>query len=104
MSGNLSNEKEDTSWLGKKGFDEARYYNSEKVEIGIEHSDETIKQKVLESFKRNPILLMTEIKVDVKDGLVILSGQVQGPLERKEASDSIQGLTGVKAVKNLLEF
>lgn len=104
MPDKVTNEKEKTSWLGKEGFDEAKYYNSEKVEIGIEHSDETIKQKVLESFKRNPLLLMTEIKVDVKEGLVILSGQVQGPLERKEASDSIQGLTGVKAVKNLLEY
>lgn len=104
MSENEKAVNENSSWLGKSGFDEAKYYNDEKSEIGPDHPDELIKEKVLESFKRNPLLLMTEIKVEVKDGLVILSGEVQGPLERQEASNSIQTLSGVKAVKNLLDF
>ena len=99
------NENKDIQpWIGKEGYDEARYYEDDNYQIGIEHSDENIKQTVLESFKRNPLLAMTEIKVEVRDGVVVLSGEVQGPMERKEASDSIQNLSGVKAVKNLLEF
>lgn len=97
-------EKENSTWLGKKGFDEAKYYNDEKFEIGLEHSDETIKEKVLESYRRNAFLTMTDIKVEVRDGIVILSGEVQGPVEKKEASDSVQNISGVKAVKNLLTY
>lgn len=97
-------DKDLNSWLGKKGFDEAKYYNDEKHEASPEHPDERIKQTVLESFRRNAMLSMTEIKVEVVNGVVILSGEVQGPMERKEASSSIQNLSGVKAVKNLLDF
>lgn len=97
-------ENEGNTWLGKKGFDEAKYYNDEKYEIGLEHSDETIKEKVLETFKRNPFLAMTDIKAEVKDGVVVLSGDVQGPDEKREAFNSIQSITGVKAVKNLLTY
>lgn len=97
-------QNEGNTWLGKKGFDEAKYYNDETFEIGLEHSDETIKEKVLEAYKRNSSLAMTDIKVEVKDGVVVLSGEVQGPEEKKEAFNAIQHLTGVKAVKNLLLY
>ena len=97
-------ENESNTWLGKEGFDEANYYYDEKYEIGLGHSDETIKAKILETFKRNSLLTMTEIKVEVKDGVVVLSGEIQGPEEKKEAFNSIQSITGVKAVKNLLAY
>lgn len=101
---NYQSEEKENSWLGKKGFDEARYYNDEKYEIGLEHSDDTIKEKVMEIYRRNAFLAMTDIKVEVKDGIVVLSGEVQGPIEKKEAFDSIHFITGVKAVKNLLTY
>lgn len=102
--GNIHNDEKENTWLGKKGFDEARYYNDEKYEIGLEYSDETIKEKVLETYRRNTSLALTDIKVEVKDGLVILSGEVQGPSEKKNASNSIHDITGVKAIKNLLTY
>lgn len=92
------------NWMGPKGFDEARYYKDEKFEIGINKPDEQIRAKVLEAYSRHPSLSLTDIQVEVRDGLVILDGDVQGPEEKTEAHDLICGLTGVKAVKNNLHF
>lgn len=91
-------------WLGDKGFDEAKYYNDEKYEIGIDHSDGLIKEKILEAYSRHYSLAVAEINVEVKEGVVFLSGTVQGHQEKKEASDLISHFTGVKAVRNDLGF
>ena len=39
---NGNEESSSNSWMGPKGFDEAKYYKDEKYEIGIQHSDERI--------------------------------------------------------------
>lgn len=92
------------SWMGPKGFDEAKYYKDEKYEIGIKHSDERIKAQIEEALSRNEKLADTNIEVEVKNGVVTLRGDIQGNEEFKEASDSIHHLSGVKTVKNLLSF
>ncbi len=104
MNNRRTNEKEDSSnsWMGPKGFDEAKYYNDEKYEIGIKHSDERIKAQIEESFSRNPKLAHSEIQVEVKNGVVTLRGDTKSNEEFREASDSIHHLSGVKFVKNLL--
>lgn len=101
---NGNEESNSNSWMGPKGFDEAKYYKDEKYEIGIEHSDERIKAQVLEALSRNPKLTNSEIDVEVKNGVVTLRGDTQSNEEFKEASDSIHNLTGVKFVKNLLSI
>lgn len=101
----MENNNEDIpgkSWMGQKGFDEAKYYNDEKFEIGINHSDERIKAQVKESLARNNKIFSDEIEVDVKEGVVTLKGKVRVNDEVREASDSIQSLSGVKMVRNLL--
>lgn len=106
---NMNNQKNENNekaskWMGSKGFDEARYYKDEKYEIGIIHSDEQIRAKVLEAFSRHPSLAVADINVEVKDGLVILEGSVQGQQEKHEAYDLICHFTGVKAVRNDLQY
>lgn len=91
-------------WLGDKGFDEAKYYNDQKYEIGLEHSDEQIKKTIEEAYSRHYSLAVADINIEVKDGVVFLSGNVQGQQEKKEASDFISHFTGVKAVRNDLHF
>lgn len=107
MSSQNTKSNEDSnsnSWMGPKGFDEAKYYKDEKFEIGIKHSDERIKAQIEETFSRNPKLSASVIEVEVKDGDVTLRGHIQGNEEFKEASDSIHNLSGVKTVKNLLSI
>lgn len=105
MNNEATNGKEkasSNSWMGPKGFDEAKYYNDEKYEIGIKHSDERIKAQVLEAISRNPKLTRSEIQVEVSNGVVTLRGEARSNEEFKEASDSIHNLSGVKSVRNLL--
>ncbi len=105
MSNEISKNNEESnsnSWMGPVGFDEAKYYNDEKYEIGIIHPDERIKAQIEEALSRNPKLANSQISVEVKNGDVTLRGDTQGNEQFKEASDSIHHLTGVKSVKNLL--
>ncbi len=101
---NGNEESSSNSWMGPKGFDEAKYYQDEKYEIGIQYSDERIKAQIQEALSRNPKLANSEINVEVKNGVVTLRGETQSNEELKEASDSIHNLSGVKFVKNLLSF
>jgi osmotically-inducible protein OsmY len=99
-----NSEDKKTSWMGNRGFDEASYYNDEKFEVGIEHPDELIKKTVEEAYSRHYSLAVAEIEVEVRDGVVFLTGLVQGPREKKEATDLICNFSGVKAVRNDLRF
>lgn len=104
IKANGNEESNSNSWMGPKGFDEAKYYKDEKYEIGIQHSDDRVKAQVLEALSRNPKLENSDINVEVKNGVVTLRGHTQSNEELKEASDSISNLSGVKIVKNLLSF
>ena len=91
--------KDKGSWMGKQGFDEAQYYNDEKFDIGFTHSDEQIKQKILETIER-----LNEknegIEVKVEKGFVTLKGKVNHPEKIEELSRIIAGFSGVKEVRN----
>lgn len=94
-------------WIGKQGFDEALYY--EDVQHGIEeasenNTDSTIQERILESYRRIPSLCVTDIHVQVVDGMVTLEGEVQSKEEKKEAADIAHTMSGVKAVKNNLYY
>ncbi len=105
MNNKATKGKEDSSsssWMGPKGFDEAKYYKDEKYEIGIKHSDERIKAQIVEALSRNPKLASSEIQVEVNNGEVTLRGDTMSNEDFKEASDSIHHLSGVKSIRNLL--
>ncbi|MBS1811883.1 MAG: BON domain-containing protein [Acidobacteria bacterium] len=50
----------------------------------------------------NPTAATTRYKVDVKDGVVTLSGEVQTQMEKEGAENVIKPLTGIKKVVNSL--
>ncbi|MFP5385551.1 MAG: BON domain-containing protein [Bacteriovoracia bacterium] len=89
---------DEKSWVGKKGFDEAQYYNNDKYEIGFSKSDESIRQKVLETAER----LGENIEVKVEDGHVTLTGKVKHAENTEELPRTISGFSGVKEIQNNL--
>lgn len=90
--------KDEKSWIGKKGFDEAQYYDNDKYEIGFSKSDESIRQKVLETAQR----LDEDIEVRVEDGHVTLTGKVRNAENTEELPRTIAGFSGVKEIQNNL--
>ena len=94
--------KDEGSWIGKKGFDEAQYYNDEKFDIGFSHSDEHIKQKILETIERLDES-STDLEVKVEEGIVTLKGRIHHPEKVEELSRIIAGFSGVKKVQNDLQ-
>lgn len=87
------------SWMGPKGFDEAKYYRDEKSDIGITHSDARIKAQILESLKRNHLTEKETLNIFVQDGIVEIGGKVLSPDVKKEILKAISDLSGVKQVK-----
>ena len=71
---------------------------------GFELKDEWILKNVCEVLLRDPHIDATEIEVELKTGIVILSGRVDSKKTKKLAELSIQGLPGVKDVMNFLSF
>jgi osmotically-inducible protein OsmY len=93
----MINEKE--TWMGPRGFDEAKYYQDEKSDIGITHSDSRIKAEILEALKRNPLTKPEVLNVYVQDGIVEIGGKVREESMKSEILKTVSMLTGVKEVK-----
>lgn len=92
------------SWMGPKGFDEAKYYRDEKSDIGITHSDARIKAEILEALKRNPLTKGEVLNIFVQDGIVEIGGKVRSPEVKTEILHSVSMLTGVKEVKESIDL
>ncbi len=71
---------------------------------GFELKDEWILKNVCEVLLRDPHIDATEIEVELKSGIVILTGRVDSRRTKKLAELSIQGIPGVKDVMNFLSF
>lgn len=69
---------------------------------GWKRSDERIKDDVSESLERHPDIDASEIEVNVKDGIVILSGSVDHRRSKRLAEDMIETISGVKDIRNEL--
>ncbi len=69
-----------------------------------EFKDEWVVKNVYEVLLRDPHIDASEIEVDLRGGVVILSGHVDSRKTKKLAELSIQGLPGVKDVMNFLSF
>lgn len=94
MSQNIQNENE--SWAGKKGFDEANYYEDNQAELGHEKPDGEIQEKVLEALSRFENTDESRIDVRVADGVVFL----HDPLSELNIDDIeiLKSLSGIKGV------
>lgn len=93
---------EKETWMGPKGFDEAKYYRDEKSDIGITHSDARIKAEILEALKRNPLTERETLNIYVQDGIVEIGGKVLSSVVKKEIVKSVSMLTGVKHVRDTI--
>lgn len=95
----MNNKNDKESWMGQKGFDEAKYYRDEKSDIGITHSDSRIKAEILEALKRNPLTQKEVLNIFVQDGIVEIGGKVHHEHTKTEILKTVSMLTGVKEVK-----
>lgn len=73
---------------------------AKKTEEAPRPADASLAVKIEAKFLADPEVSPFEIDVDVRDGVVRLSGAVETEAERKEAEDLARSVDGVKAVKN----
>jgi osmotically-inducible protein OsmY len=92
--------EEKSSWMGPKGFDEARYYKDDESEIDPHQTDDRILAVAEEAIARNDSIEDMQISVHVKDGIVTLKGLADSREEILEIEKSVVELTGVKEVRN----
>lgn len=95
---------EKESWMGPKGFDEAKYYRDEKSDIGITHSDARIKAEILEAIKRSPLQEKESLNVYVSNGIVEIGGRVINESVRDDILKTISSLTGVKSIISSIDL
>ncbi len=71
---------------------------------GYRRSDERIKEEVCEALYRDKHVDASEIEVDVKEGLVTLSGTVDSRQMKRGAEECIEHLAGVTDVHNRIRI
>ncbi len=67
-------------------------------------SNEDLQKDVQEAIKWEPLLHAAEIGVTVKDGIVTLTGVVDGYAKKFEAENATKSVSGVKAVVEKIEI
>ena len=65
-------------------------------------SDDRIKEEISEALERDPHIDASELEIDVKEGVVSLRGHVEDRKTKRHAEDIIEGMYGVKDVRNEL--
>ncbi len=78
--------------------------HSGKGPKGYKRSDDRVKEDVCEVLRHHPEIDPTEVEVDVKDGLVTLSGTVDSRQTKRMAEDEIEQISGVSDIKNELRI
>lgn len=71
---------------------------------GYTRTDSEIAAAALNSLKWNSAVQEEKIKIKVEDGIVKLEGEVEWEYQRSQAKKSIESLTGVKMVLNLISL
>jgi len=66
-------------------------------------TDSQLQQDVMAELKWEPLLRAAEIGVSAKDGVVTLTGTVDGYTKKSEAEDAAKKVAGVKAVVEKIE-
>jgi osmotically-inducible protein OsmY len=66
-------------------------------------TDSQLQQDVMAELKWEPLLRATEIGVSVKDGIITLTGTVDGFGKKSEAEEAVKRVVGVKAVVEKIE-
>jgi len=66
-------------------------------------TDSQLQQDVIAELKWEPLLREAEIGVSAKDGIITLTGTVDGYAKKSEAEDAVKKVAGVKAVVEKIE-
>ena len=66
-------------------------------------TDAQLQQDVMAELKWEPLLRAAEIGVAAKDGIITLTGTVDGYAKKSEAEDAVKRVAGVKAVVEKIE-
>jgi osmotically-inducible protein OsmY len=66
-------------------------------------TDSQLQQEVMAELKWEPLLREAEIGVSAKDGVITLTGSVDGYTKKTEAEDAVKRVAGVKAVVEKIE-
>lgn len=78
--------------------------NNIEVRINVELSDQQIKEEIINAVKRNTLMQAEDIRVDVKNGQVILTGFVPSYTAKIKARQIASYTFGVTNVINHLEL
>ena len=79
------------------------YYEWYADESGDERSDMEIKQDLLDQIRSGPYADQYDINVDVKKGVVILTGTASTTVAKRVAGDDAWDTRGVTDVSNQIE-
>ena len=71
---------------------------------GLRRTDEEIKEEINTLLNQGGQVDDTDIQVDVKDGVVTLSGNARSPLEMRAAQGMAENVLGVLEVNNQLKI
>lgn len=82
--------------------DDRYYYGWIDVPWPIQPSDGEIKAIVVERLRENPHTKDSELRVDVKQGVVVLGGEVPSWVAKRAAGDDAWDTPGVVDVSNQL--
>lgn len=66
---------------------------------GYHRSDDRIREDVCEALARHPEVDASDLEVEVKDGLVTLTGTVPDRWMRRQAEDAVESVNGVEDVQ-----
>jgi len=88
--------------MGDSNSQRGRYFG--KGPKGWKRSDERVKEEVSETLYRDYHIDASEIEVDVKDGVVTLSGTVDSRETKRMAEDCIDRLSGVVDIHNRIRI
>ncbi len=67
-------------------------------------TDAQLQQDVMTELKWEPLLTSAQIGVSAKDGVITLTGTVDGYAKKEEAEDAVKRVSGVKAVVEKIEI
>jgi len=67
---------------------------------GYRRSDERVREDVSETLSAHPEIDASEIEIEVKEGLVTLSGTVESRKIKRLVEDAIEAISGVQDIKN----
>ena len=63
-------------------------------------SDAELTQSVLAAIRRNALASAGNVRPVVKNGWLILDGEVEGPLQKRAAEDAVRGVNGIRGISN----